>query len=205
MARRYNTAAVQSEAAPAAVVGMTPTHLSLWDQATGGNFIRSMPIATALSGLTLGERIEFPAGALALVKSPEGGGQIAGVRITNGGSGYTSVPTVTIGLAGARNQAAGKAVIQDGVVIRVDITDPGLGYTTVPNVTFASGGGTGAAGTALFSGTESETLAALHLAGETAENLYVQYHSGAPGVAGTNNVIALARTKIESTNWTAGT
>ena len=202
MARRYNTAAIQSEATPAALVNVTPTWISLWDSETGGKLIRTMPITTALSALTLGERLEFPAGALALVKSPEQGGQIAGVRITNGGSGYTSVPTVAFAGSGG---AAGTAVIQDGVVIRIDITDPGLGYQTAPAVTFSGGSGTGAAGTALLSGRESEQLCVLHLAGETASDLWIQYHSGAPGPNGTNNVMALARTKIESTNWTAGT
>jgi len=82
------------------------------------------------------------------------------INITNGGSGYTSPPTITIsggnpGLGAV--QAAATCTIANGEVVTVDIINfngykGGKGYTTVPTVTFAApaGGGTQATGTALL-------------------------------------------------------
>ena len=82
------------------------------------------------------------------------------INITNGGSGYTSPPTITIsggnpGLGAV--QAAATCTIANGEVVTVDIIKfngykGGKGYTTVPTVTFAApaGGGTQATGTALL-------------------------------------------------------
>jgi hypothetical protein len=74
--------------------------------------------------------------------------EVGSVIITNGGSGYTSVPTVTFSAPASGTTATGTAVIQDGAVVSVTITDPGSGYTAAPTVTFTGGGGTGASGTA---------------------------------------------------------
>ena len=77
---------------------------------------------------------------------------VAEVTITNPGSGYTAVPTVTFGAApGAGTTAAGTAVLRYGVA-SVTITNGGSGYTSAPTVTFgaAPSGGTTAAGTAVL-------------------------------------------------------
>lgn len=68
------------------------------------------------------------------------------IRVTNGGSAYTSAPTVTIGGPGAG--AAAIAHIVGGVVARVELTAGGSAYVTVPAITFAGGGGAGVAATA---------------------------------------------------------
>lgn len=72
------------------------------------------------------------------------------VTITNGGSGYTSTPTVTFG-AGASSTSLieGTAVVVDEVVTAVIITDHGVGYvpSDTPSLAFSSGGGSNAAGT----------------------------------------------------------
>jgi hypothetical protein len=74
-------------------------------------------------------------------------GVVAGVTITNGGSGYTSVPTVTFAAAPQGGiTAAGTATVSNGAVDGVKITIAGSGYTSPPAVTFTGGGGTGAAG-----------------------------------------------------------
>ncbi len=76
-------------------------------------------------------------------------GEVASVTITDGGSGYTSAPTVTFGAAPpGGTPATGTAVISSSVT-SVTITTAGSDYTAVPAVTFeaAPSGGTTATGT----------------------------------------------------------
>ena len=62
------------------------------------------------------------------------------VHITNGGSGYGSVPTVTFGAApSGGTTATGIAVVgSQGNISSVFVTNPGSGYVTPPTVTFSS-------------------------------------------------------------------
>lgn len=83
-----------------------------------------------------------------------GNGRVTDVRITQGGAGYTSAPTVTFsaptGGPGSR-QATGVAVLGTGAnagrVVSVTLTDEGAGYEFTPTVTFSAppAGGTSAA------------------------------------------------------------
>lgn len=74
-------------------------------------------------------------------------GQIVKVNITNGGSGYTTPPTVTINAATTGSGATATATVSGGAVTSVAITNPGRGYRGTPTVSFSGGGGSGAAGT----------------------------------------------------------
>jgi len=80
-------------------------------------------------------------------------GEVVKVNITNSGSGYTSVPTVTFASSSGTG-AAGTAVRGTGAnankIIRVDITNPGTGYTQPPAVSFVGGGGQDAAAVSLI-------------------------------------------------------
>lgn len=76
--------------------------------------------------------------------------EVGTIVINNGGSGYTSVPTVGFTGGGGGTGAAGTAVIQNGQVVAVNITNPGSGYTSTPTVTFTGGGGSGAQATAVL-------------------------------------------------------
>ena len=69
------------------------------------------------------------------------------IEVTNGGTGYTSAPTVNIS-GGAGTGAAATAYIDAGVVTHVYIESVGEGFTSAPTVGFTGGGGSGAAGTA---------------------------------------------------------
>lgn len=62
------------------------------------------------------------------------------IDITNGGSGYTSAPTVSF-TGGGGTGAAATAVVEGGVVTEVVVTAPGTGYTSTPTVVFSGGGG----------------------------------------------------------------
>ena len=206
MARRYNTATIRSNPAPAAAVNAEPSWVTQWDAATAGTVERSFPLFRKPSALELGERVEFGPGELYLVEAGRvAGGLVAGVEITGAGAGYTQAPTVSF-TGGGGTGAAGTAVVESGVVVRVDITNPGSGYTSAPTVSFAGGGSptTQAAGTALLNGFVSERAAAQQLAGETSAAKYYQLHNGNPGAAGTQNVIpGLNRIEQPSNNWTA--
>ncbi len=77
--------------------------------------------------------------------------EVGSVTITDGGSGYTTAPTVTFTAPTSGTTATGTATIQNGVVISVTITDPGSGYTAAPTVTFsAPTSGTTATATAVL-------------------------------------------------------
>jgi hypothetical protein len=66
-------------------------------------------------------------------------GSIATITITNGGSGYTSAPTVTFSPAPAGGTTAtGTAILTNGVVTGVTFTSVGSGYITAPTVTFSA-------------------------------------------------------------------
>lgn len=70
-------------------------------------------------------------------------GYVKTVEIVNGGTGYTSAPTVTI--TGAGTSATGVANIDGtGKVISVSIVNSGQNYTKETNIAFTGGGGTGA-------------------------------------------------------------
>jgi hypothetical protein len=61
------------------------------------------------------------------------------VTITNGGSGYTAPPTVTISAPPVGGiQATATANITAGSVTSVTITNPGAGYTGTPTITFSA-------------------------------------------------------------------
>ena len=81
-------------------------------------------------------------------------GSVTAINVTNGGSGYTTQPIVSIvgGGATSGNQAFATAQITDGSVTGVNITNGGAGYTSVPTISISGGGGTGATATAVCRG-----------------------------------------------------
>jgi len=86
------------------------------------------------------------------------------IDVTNGGSGYTSVPIVTIdaptGPSGIR--AEGSANISGGKVTSIDIISSGSQYLTNPNIQITGGEGSNAAASPvldpIYYGIESATL-----------------------------------------------
>lgn len=69
------------------------------------------------------------------------------ITVTNGGSGYTSAPTVGFS-GGAGSGAVAVALVESGAVTMVVVTTKGTGYTSAPTVSFTGGGGSSAAATA---------------------------------------------------------
>ncbi len=74
--------------------------------------------------------------------------EVTWVRVDNGGSGYSSAPTVGF-TGGGGSGATAVARIRGGVVRSIAVLTHGSGYTSAPTVTFTGGGGTGAAATAI--------------------------------------------------------
>jgi len=75
-------------------------------------------------------------------------GTIQSINVTNGGSGYTVAPTVTIeSPPSGINGATATATVLNGAVTSITLTNNGVGYTSIPNVTI-SGTGTNATATA---------------------------------------------------------
>lgn len=75
------------------------------------------------------------------------------IDITNGGSGYTSAPTVTVAAPtgpGVAIRSTARATVENGVVTAVIILSSGSQYEVVPAVTFSGGGGSSAAATAVL-------------------------------------------------------
>ena len=72
--------------------------------------------------------------------------------ITNGGSGYTSAPTVTIASPSESWGIPSTAVatIENGSVSEITVVSEGRGYTSTPSVSFSGGGGSSAAASAVM-------------------------------------------------------
>jgi Right handed beta helix region len=71
------------------------------------------------------------------------------VRVTSGGSGYASAPTVTFS-GGGGSGATAAAVVSGGVLIGFRMGSLGSGYTTAPTISLSGGGGSGGAATAFI-------------------------------------------------------
>ena len=73
--------------------------------------------------------------------------EVQGLDISNGGGGYTAVPTVTIGPPNliTGTQATATVTLYNGEIIDATMTNKGSGYTNPPTVTLSGGGlGSGA-------------------------------------------------------------
>lgn len=72
-------------------------------------------------------------------------GAITSIKVTAGGSGYTS--TTTVGVTGGGSGFVGRVIVDDsGAIVQVDVMNGGSGYVS-PSVSF-TGAGTGATATA---------------------------------------------------------
>jgi hypothetical protein len=118
---------------------------------------------------------------------------VASVTVTQGGSGYTSAPSVTFS-GGGGSGASGTATIAGGAVTGVAMTSTGSGYTSAPTVTFAASPAAASSFTADF----GSALAAYPVTGVTITDGGSGYGGTAPtvtfsggsgsGAAGTANL-----------------
>lgn len=82
-------------------------------------------------------------GIPAIATATVSGGAVTGITVTNGGSGYTSAPTVNFygggTIVNGGNKARATAVISNGVVTGITLNNGGSGYTSAPSVTVSGG------------------------------------------------------------------
>ena len=79
--------------------------------------------------------------------------EVRSIAVNNGGSGYTSLPTVTIS-GGNGTGATAAAIVSGGVITAITVTDGGDDYTTTPTITISApneASGTQATATAVLS------------------------------------------------------
>lgn len=115
-------------------------------------------------------------------------GEIIAITVTNGGTGYTTAPTVSI-TGGGGTGATAVAVLSGDEVSEVIITNPGSGYTSAPTISF-TGDGTDAAATATVGGELPAKIRSMSM--ELTNNLRGQEAVGTLGYIG----IALGRLEI---------
>jgi hypothetical protein len=111
---------------------------------------------TGYTSLPLTSPVVFPSGVgcPGLTVSANLGYLAQSVSVTNGGSSYTSPPTVTLANGAGTSATPASATATLGVpppnagqVTGINIVSGGSGYSTAPLVTFTGGGGAGAAAT----------------------------------------------------------
>lgn len=99
--------------------------------------------------------------------------RVDAITITNGGSGYTSAPTVTFSGGNPRRPATGYAVLSGDAVATIIVTDPGRGYTTAPTITMTAPGtgttatATATVGTATYTGIKAFAVKIVFLSSNT--------------------------------------
>jgi hypothetical protein len=124
------------------------------------NEYKPATIVHSLAGVGNGVLVyENDAGNALLIQSfadfyPQITKEVALVQVTNGGSGYTSIPTVSF-TGGSGSGATATATVLSGAVVGVTVTEGGLGYTTAPSVVFTGGGGSGAVGASVLQETSN--------------------------------------------------
>ena len=104
---------------------------------------------TATVGQVTWEYEGTPASATVSVK-----GSVTAINVTDGGTGYTTEPIISITGGGATsdNQASASAQITSGTVTGINVVQGGSGYTSVPTITITGGNGSGATATATCRG-----------------------------------------------------
>ena len=117
------------------------------------------------------------------------GGQLTGITVTDGGTGYTDVTVNFTG--GGGSGATAEAVLNAGVITDIVITNPGSGYTAAPTVVITdAGAGVDATATAVIGGPMPAKIKSMSM--ELNNNLRGQEAVGHLGYIG----IALGRLEI---------
>lgn len=94
------------------------------------------------------------------------------LKIVTAGTGYTTVPTITI--AGGGGDATASATVSGGKLATVTITNSGTKFTAAPTVTVTGGGGTGATVTATITAITDADLPATATASQASLRTAIQ-------------------------------
>jgi len=124
---------------------------------------------------------------------------VASVTITNGGTGYTTAPTITFSGGGGTTQAIATCTVAGGVINSVTLISPGYGYTSTPTITLSQVLN-GAILTAVI--TSTVTVSQVAQAGSNTVTATLQYPTD-PGTSGnatavSNNTATMTASTINS-------
>jgi hypothetical protein len=119
---------------------------------SGSTFLRRIAVGVLLAWMPIASQAqESPVMRVDVTQiAVEGGDSVTSVNITDGGAGYTSVPTVSFSGGGGAGATA-TAVVTGGVVTAITLITSGSGYDSAPLIDITGGGGTGATATAIVS------------------------------------------------------
>ena len=84
-------------------------------------------------------------------------GRLTQIILDNGGTGYTSTPTVSF-TGGGGSGASADCEIGGGAVAKIYIQNAGTGFTSAPTVVFTGGAGSGASATAIADSLADEMI-----------------------------------------------
>ena len=84
--------------------------------------------------------LTIPSGSGATATASDTAGVITTLTLTDGGSGFTTIPTVTIENDAVKGDAVVKAVVVNGVVTELELINAGTVYTGAITVVFTTGG-----------------------------------------------------------------
>ena len=101
--------------------------------AAGSAFTQYVPGTASANSYRL---TATPVPAEAFATAQLDNGFVIGATLTSGGSGYATIPAVSI-TGGGGSGAEAVAVVSNGVVIAVDVMDAGYGYTNAPAIIIA--------------------------------------------------------------------
>ncbi len=132
-----NYGAVAAGISGTQVSGMTVRNTRISNLFTGQDWTNNL-IGHTVMGMVFAPLNGYPLG-------------ITAITVTNGGSGYTSAPTVTISNVANDSGSGAKAVatVSNGSVVSVQVTASGSNFQTFPSITFSGGGGSNAAAVVL--------------------------------------------------------
>jgi hypothetical protein len=120
------------------------------------------------------------------------GAYLTGITLVAGGSGYTTVPLITLVGGNPTRAATAVATLTAGVITGITIVDVGAGYTSAPAVSITGGGGSGGSATAsiVISGITGVTVSAPGSGYTTAPA--ISFSGGSPTRAATAHATVLA-------------
>ena len=133
-----------------------------------------------------------------------GGGTVSGGTVTSAGSGYLSLPTVTI-TGGGGSGATATAALSGGTVSGITITNPGTGYTSAPTVTISPPGDDVYTGTFTINGSSvASSFPSLVIISGTAEISPTTTSTGIPALVTLPDLTAFAAANANPTTTIDG-
>jgi len=169
-AARYETAAISGSTAinrywifenPGTAHRFTPPHFGIYDMllvgAGGGGGNATAGTVASLGGGGGGGGVAEKLNVILNSTSSAYYQKVSAIRVSSGGTGYTSAPTVVITPVTGNTPsiaATATATVSGGAITSISVTNNGVGYTSPPLISFTGGGGSGAAAIAYIGGNQ---------------------------------------------------